>query len=77
MEKFEEGKVVKERATDMELALFLIKHISNPCEDEHGHNIRDFYIREAERALGEFSDSEARKLLEDAIKIFRIAGSPL
>jgi len=64
MENFER----KEKATDMELAFFLIKHIDNPCEDLQGNNIRDFYIREAKKALNTNQDLEAIKLLEDIIQ---------
>ncbi|MGM0628815.1 MAG: hypothetical protein ACQESA_00095 [Patescibacteria group bacterium] len=64
MENFEK----KEKATDMELALFLTEHINDPCEDLEGNNIRDFYIREAERALDEFKDPKAKQLLEDVIQ---------
>jgi len=56
-----------EKATDMELALFLGKHIDNPCEDLYGHNIRDFYIREAKKALDTFQDPKAREMLENTI----------
>ena len=65
MEKFESQT---EKATDLELALFLIKHIDDPCEDLQGNNIRDFYLREAKRALGTMRDPEAKKKLEDAIR---------
>lgn len=58
----------KEKATDRELALFLIKHINNPCEDLEGNNIRDFYIREAKKVLETFQDVESKQLLEDVIK---------
>ena len=58
----------KKKATDMELAFFLIKHIDNPCEDMHENNIRDFYIREAKKALDTIQDLEAKKLLEDTIQ---------
>jgi len=64
MENFEK----KEKATDMELASFLIQHINNPCEDLQGNNIRDFYIREAKRALDTFQDPQAKQLLENTIK---------
>jgi len=59
-----------ERATDMEYALFLIQHIRKPCEDLEGNNIRDFYIREAERALETMSNQPAKELLESTIKDF-------
>ncbi|MFH2136587.1 MAG: hypothetical protein ABII19_03090 [Patescibacteria group bacterium] len=66
MKNFERKE--KTTATDMELASFLIKHIDNPCEDLQGNSIRDFYIREAERALETIQDPEAKKILEDIIK---------
>ena len=52
----------------MELALFLIQHINNPCEDLQGNNIRNFYIREAKKALDTFQDPEAEQLLKDIIQ---------
>jgi len=55
----------------MELATFLIKHINDPCEDLDGNNIRDFYIREAKRALLAFNDDEARRLLETTIDKYK------
>lgn len=58
----------KEVATDMEMALLLIKHIENPCEDLHGNNLRDFYIRDAKRALTTFHDPDAEQLLMNVIK---------
>jgi hypothetical protein len=64
MENFEK----REKASDMELALFLIQHINNPCEDLEGNDIREFYIREAKQALKEFQNPEAKKLLEDTIQ---------
>jgi len=64
MENFEK----KEKATDMDLAMFLIKHINNPCEDLQGNNIRDFYIREAKKALETFQDPEAKQRLNDVMK---------
>jgi len=64
MENFEK----KEKATDMEFALFLIQHINNPCEDPQGNNLRDFYIKEAQKSLDTFQDQETKQVLEDAIK---------
>ena len=64
MEIFEK----KEKATDMELALFLIQHINSPCENPQKNNIKDFYIREAKRALDTFQNPQAKQLLEDAIQ---------
>lgn len=58
-----------EQATDKELACFLIKHIENPCvEPQTGLNIRNFYIREAQKLIPAFNDYTAIKILEDAIK---------
>ncbi|MFA5413584.1 MAG: hypothetical protein WC348_03535 [Patescibacteria group bacterium] len=64
MENFER----KERESDMELALFLIKHIQEPCKDLDGNNIRDFYVREAKKALDDFENPEAKRLLENILK---------
>jgi len=63
MENFE----TKEQATDMEMALILAKHIDNPCEDEQGNNIKDFYIREAKKVLETMQNPDAKKILENAI----------
>ena len=52
----------------MELVSLLVKHIDNPCEDLHGNNIRDVYIREAKKALDTIQDLDAKKMLEDVIK---------
>ncbi len=52
-----------ETATDIEHALFLVKHIINPCEDMNGNNIRDFYIREAERSIETYTDENAKEYL--------------
>lgn len=57
-----------EKATDMELALFLIKHITNPCEDASGNNLRNFYLKEARRTVETIQNSGAKQLLEEVIK---------
>lgn len=61
----------RERATDMELADFLIGHIENPCEAEVSpgrfENIRNFYIREAKNAMESFTDEKARQKLQEKI----------
>lgn len=70
MEKFERN-LQKEKASDMELAEFLIKHIDNPCTVEvegRVENIRSFYIREAKRALETMTDSAAIDLLKRKIQ---------
>jgi hypothetical protein len=66
-----EGKNFENKATDIELAEFLIKHIDNPCEDLSGNNIRGFYLREAKRALDTMQDPEAKALLESAINRYQ------
>ncbi len=61
-------------ASDLELALFLSEHINNPCEvDVEGkrHNIRDFYLREAERVLPKIKDYIAREILLRKINQYR------
>jgi hypothetical protein len=64
----EELNKPREEATDMELALFLSKHINNPCEAEvapgQKENIRGFYLREAQNVLAKMTDENAKKFLE-------------
>lgn len=59
-----EPEKLPEEATDMELAMFLIGHIDNPCEAEVEpgvkENIRDFYIREAEKAVQTIANDNAK-----------------
>ena len=59
-------------ATDIELAMFLITHLDNPCEVEiepgQTENIREFYLREAKAVLSKITNPEAKSLLEDKIK---------
>lgn len=64
MKNFEKRK----KATDMELASFLMGHINNPCEDLQGNNVRGVYIREARRVLKTFQNPLAKQLLENTIK---------
>ncbi len=70
IEKPEESS--SEKATDMQIAVFLAGHIDNPCEAEvapgQKENIRSFYIREAESLLTKMEDENAKKLLELKIK---------
>lgn len=64
-----------EKATDMEITDFLSEHIDKPCEVEvypgQVENIRDFYIREAERILPTFVDPEAAKKLQEKINEYK------
>jgi len=42
----------EKKQVDLEMVLWLEKHIHNPCvEPITGQNIREFYIKEAERLL--------------------------
>lgn len=63
---------IPEKASDMEIALFLAGHIDNPCETEvapsEKANIREFYLKEAEKALSEMTDEDAKRFLESKIK---------
>jgi len=54
---------MEEDISDMEYAIELAKHIKNPCiEPATGTPIREFYIRVAERDLGNM-DLPAREFL--------------
>jgi len=66
-----EGSREYEQATDMELVFGLIQHIEKPCEDLEGNNIRDFYIREAERILNTIQNPDARSMLEEIINKYK------
>ena len=63
-----------EPATDAELAQFLILHIDDPCGVEVAGEpltLRDFYLREAERALDQMTDPTARERLQNKIRQYR------
>ena len=70
-----EPEEIPEKASDMEIALFLTRHIDDPCEVEVApgqlENIRDFYIREAKRLLLKMTNPNAKQLLELKIKEYR------
>ena len=59
----------------MELALFLMGHIDNPCEAEVEpgvrENIRDFYMREAEKVIKTMPNANAKDLLEGKINEYK------
>lgn len=59
-----------EKATDLEMAIFLGKHIDKPCSTTHGH-IRGFYIREAEKLLPTFHDQKAKDYLNRKITQYK------
>jgi hypothetical protein len=75
MEKNIEPEKVPEKASDMEIALFLAKHIDRPCEAEvkpgEIRNIREFYIKEAKRLLEKMENPEAKKFLELKIQEYK------
>lgn len=57
------------KADDKEVVDCLIRHIENPgVELQTGLNIREFYIREAERAIRTFGDPIAKKMLREYIQ---------
>ena len=62
---------IPEAASDIEVALFYIEHITNPCEVEVSpgqvENIRGFYIRLANEYLPKMTNPYAKKLLEEKI----------
>lgn len=62
-----------EKPTDMEMVLFWMYHINNPCGVKHKGkyvHIRPFYIERAKELLKnyKFDNPFARELLEDKIK---------
>ncbi|MFH1064367.1 MAG: hypothetical protein V1729_04765 [Candidatus Woesearchaeota archaeon] len=62
---------MSDREDDSEIALFLLSHIHNPCvAPGTGSNIREFYIREAERLIETFKDPGAKMILEDSIDLY-------
>ncbi len=67
-----EPEKVPEDATDMELALFLIGHMDNPCEVEVApgvkENIREFYVKRAGEVITKMTNEYAKELLELKIK---------
>lgn len=63
-----------EKILDMESVLFLITHIENPCTtvvDGETHNIRDFYLREADKLIPKLINPHARELLQGSIEKYR------
>lgn len=70
-----EPEPVPEEVTDMEFLEWISWHIDNPCGPEKGReavlNLRDFYLREAERALARMENPDARRLLELKIEQYR------
>lgn len=61
-----------EGVSDSELAIFLLGHIENPCTVEVApgivKNIRNFYLREAERLIPGMTNPDIIELLKDKIR---------
>ncbi len=54
---------------DMEIAMFYIRHIENPCiEHTTGKNIRPFYIERVKEILPTLTNPYAISLLESKIR---------
>ena len=54
-----------DKALDMEVAIDLAYHIDHPCVDPvTGENIRDFYLRLAEKQIPKMKNPFARDFLE-------------
>jgi len=63
--------VVEEKASDMEIAELLGRHIDNPCSVDTSEGVKDiryFYIREAKKMLSKMTDEKARTFLDLKIK---------
>lgn len=74
LENLKESETTKEKATDVELADFLIKHIDNPCGVEVNgkrEHIRPFYLRLARESIGKMKDQEAIKKLQEKIDEYK------
>lgn len=65
-------EALPDKATDMELVLFLSKHIDSPCEVEVEpgvkENIRHFYIKQARKIIDRLENPYAKDLLEQKNK---------
>ena len=67
------GKIIS-KASDIEVAVMLSGHIENPCTCESNgkvYDIRDFYIREAERLLPTLTNPFARELLQGSVNKYK------
>lgn len=66
--------MIEDKSSDLETALFLTEHIKNPCEvyvEGKVENIRNFYIREAERILPKMKNNYAADFLRNIIDEYR------
>jgi len=66
---------IPEKATDIEIAQFLINHIDNPCEVEVApdqiENIRGFYIRQAKGLISGMTNEFAIDILQQKIEEYK------
>lgn len=64
--------------TDIELAMFLMLHIDNPCSMKVGDrtvNLRFFYLSEAKKVLSRLKNPYARNLLQSKINEYQFRAS--
>ena len=61
-----------EKASDLELALFLSEHIKQPCNVKipgyEQYNIREFYIRLARESINKMKNQDAADYLKNVIE---------
>ena len=67
-----QAKKIIGRANDMEVAIFRMEHIDNPCSTNLPSgtqvNIREFYIRIANDIIPKMTNENAKILLENKVK---------
>jgi hypothetical protein len=68
---WEELDKIKGSSTDLEFANFLIKHIDDPCADQNGNNIRNFYINEAKKQIPKMKNEFAASMLQEKIDQYK------
>ena len=62
---------IDHKITDMDVAYFLIEHAQNPCIDLiTGQDIKEFYIREAKKAIETLENPLAIEALEKYVKAY-------
>jgi hypothetical protein len=72
----EDVEHILEQAEYTDTALLLIKHIDEPCvEPITGLNIRQFYIREAEKLLPKVENPFLKEALETRIAQYSLASN--
>ena len=59
----------QKKPADMELVLFWINHIEQPCKDEQGNTpTRYVYLAKARELLPKLTNPDAKLMLEEVIK---------